>query len=461
MRLPAAIRFPQYSGAVAALLLTGVLHSRAQFAGGGGDGYATAGLRHLPLDGASLLSPAYTATGTGGDGYSRSGQAFVALNGIVPPLQLYTASATGGDGYAFAGRPFIKLDGVTPPAQPYTATTTGGDGYAGAGLRNRAMDGAAEFLASYKGGGGDGYDQRGIEDEYLDPLAAVLVIYSGGSGDGYDDAGLRHVPLGGAALPAVLYTAGDSGGDGYDSNGLRHHAMDGSAAFLELFLSSTNGGDGYDNAGAAFVAMDGQPAAAFAYLGNGGDGYDNDGLVHVLLTPALRLPDDLFAGGGGDGYDTISLPFVQYMGGGAAASGITFAGWLNSRFSGDEIAAGLAGPTVDADGDDLTNLMEFALGSDPRIADATAFGPDFRLSNLTDLGYPGLADRHLTAIVRRNPLALDATLRVEITSDISQWWTVDEIVPVDSVPSTFIVRDQFGIKTAPVRTMRLRATLNP
>ena len=40
--------------------------------------------------------------------------------------------------------------------------------------------------------------------------------------------------------------------------------------------------------------------------------------------------------------------------------------WRSNHFSADEIAAGLAADTLDADGDGLSNLAEFTLGTDPR-----------------------------------------------------------------------------------------------
>ena len=169
----------------------------------------------------------------------------------------------------------------------------------------------------------------------------------------------------------------------------------------------------------------------------------------------------LYAGNQGDGYDSQSLPFVQYLGGGEAASPITFAGWLSSRFSGEEIAAGLGAPAADADFDGLGNLLEYAIGSDPRVADASLLGPRFRLSNLSDFGFPALPDYFLTAYVRRNPLALDAVLSVEASSDLASYWSTGETIVVEAVPTALLVRDRFGVETDPRRSMRLKAALNP
>ncbi|HEX2747885.1 MAG TPA: hypothetical protein VHM91_07805, partial [Verrucomicrobiales bacterium] len=259
---------------------------------------------------------------------------------------------------------------------------------------------------------------------------------------------------------AVLYSATETGGDGYDSDGVRHQPIDGNSAPEVLYSATGTGGDGYDFSGAAFVQINGAPAFALTYLGGAGDGYSTSGFLYVVPNGNLAA-SEAFVGGPGDGYDTKSLPFVQYLGGGTGAAAITFTGWRNSRFSGDEINAGLADPNADADSDGLVNLLEFAIGSDPRVPDAVQFSPDYRLTNLSDLGLPALGDKYLTAIVRRNPLALDATLKIEVSDDTGAFWSTNETVPVDSSPSVFIVRDEFGIREAPRRVMRLRATLAP
>ncbi len=460
MRLPRAIRLLHCAAALTLLAVT----ARAQYTGGvsGADGFAVAGFRHQPLDGALLSSPAYTATVSGGDGYSSAGRTFVPLNGVSLPAALFTATTTGGDGYSTSGRLFVPLNGASLPSQLYTATT-GITVAAGGGLINRALDGAAALLTVYKGGGGDGYDRDGFENRFVSPEAAVLVIYTGGTsgGDGYDVEGIRHAGFGGVAAPVEIYSATETGGDGYDREGLQFVSFDGAAAPAGVFTATETGGDGYDRDGVIFVSLNGAAPDNFAYLNTGGDGFSLSGLRHGALSPAVALPDALYAGAAGDGYDTKSLPFVQYLGGGEAASPITFSGWLNSRFSEEEIAAGLGAPAADADFDGLANLLEYSIGSDPRVADASVFGPKFRLSNLSDYGYPALPDHYLTALVRRNPLALDAVLRVEVSSDLSSLWSTNETILVDSAPSIFLVRDQFGVMSDTHRNMRLRATLNP
>lgn len=460
MRLTEPTRVHRSIGAAAALLLVSALPAQAQYSGGIADGYSSSGLPHLTLDGTTLARAAFTG-GTGGDGYSAAGLRHTMLDGNVLPSSVYTAGNAAGDGYSNSGLPHFTLGGASIPAAPYTATLSGGDGYDSSGLPVRMLNSSSPPLAVFKGGSGDGYDKRGIENRQIDSAAVVLALYRGGSGDGYDAVGVRHIPVSGQSVPAALFTASSSGGDGYDTDGTRFVQLDGASTPAALFTASNTGGDGYDFSRVAYISLDGAGLSEVAFLGNSGDGYSSRGFLHVLLDPAMLPPAALFAGGSGDGYDSRLLPFVQYMGGGGAASGVTFAGWSNSRFSDSEALDGMAEPGVDADGDGMANLLEFALGSDPRVADATLFGPDFRLSNLADLGLPALPDKYLTAIVHRNPFALDTTLRVEVSSDAAAFWSVNETVQVESSSSIVIVRDELGAKTAPRRLIRLRATLNP
>ena len=47
------------------------------------------------------------------------------------------------------------------------------------------------------------------------------------------------------------------------------------------------------------------------------------------------------------------------------------ASWRTQHFSSPEIIAGLAADDADADGDGLKNLVEYALGTDPRVRNAS------------------------------------------------------------------------------------------
>ncbi len=78
--------------------------------------------------------------------------------------------------------------------------------------------------------------------------------------------------------------------------------------------------------------------------------------------------------------------------------------WRSAHFTAAEISAGLASDNMDADGDGLTNLSEYTLGTDPRsfspqpLAIAEAAGNQFTLSfvalRATGDGYTGLTRRY-------------------------------------------------------------------
>lgn len=446
--------------AVAAVMACPALPAAAQFAGGVGDGFGLCGQTFVPLNGGTLPAVVYSTTAPGGDGYAGAGIAFVALAPVSSATAVFTATASGGDGYSGSGLAFAALSGSAVPAVVYAASPTGGDGYAGGGLANLSLSGAPGYLSAYSGGTGDGYDVTEMPPRVIDPAAVSFALYNGGSGDGYDEAGVLYSPVGGGVEASVLYTASVAGGDGYDTRGIQFQPVTPGDFPVAVFTASATGGDGYDSLSAQFISMDGGSLPAELFAGTESDGYAGDGLRHSPLSSPLNGPDVLFAGSPGDGYDVKSLPFVQYLGGEGAAAGITFAGWRFSRFTEGEIASGLAEATADADADGLANVVEFAIGSDPRVADASVFGPQFRLSNLSDLGFAALPQRHLTGVVVRNQLALDASLEFEVTSDVAAGWSTDDIIVVDSAPSALIVRDALSVGDAPVRSMRLRATLN-
>lgn len=459
--MPAALRLWPRALAVAVLASAGAAH--AQYRGGQGDGYSTVSAgSYIRLDGVTGVSPAYFSSVSGGDGYSVAGLGNSVLNGSTLPAALYTSSTAGGDGYDSEGLVFQTLNGAALPAAVFTSSPAGGDGYDAEGVASQTLDGSAAFVASYTGGGtgGDGYDKSGLLGIPLDVNLAFQFIFTGGNGDGYDTDGLIFTALDGAVTDPAPYTATVTGGDGYDVSGLVFSQLNGTVLPVEIYTSSVAGGDGYDASGTSFVNLNGAQAFLVSYMGATGDGYDDEGLRNFLFDAALALPSVVFTGGNGDGYDTETVPYILFMGAGGAAAPLTYTLWRDLNFTDAEVTSGLAADNADADGDGLANLVEYTTGGDPRIADAGIFGPQFRLSDLSDFGRSPLPDKHLTAIVRRDPRIFDATLSVEFATDTSLWNAADAI-PVNEVSSLFIVRDRIGVQEAPRRLMRLRATVNP
>ena len=130
MRLPKAIRPSVRVFALAALSLAGLSSTQAQYAGGPGDGFSSAGVLYLVLDGHSVNSPAYTAGGNGGDGYDSEGLLYARLDGIAPPEVLYRASIGGGmairsaDGCIFPSTEQPTRRNLTRQVSPEVTDTT-------------------------------------------------------------------------------------------------------------------------------------------------------------------------------------------------------------------------------------------------------------------------------------------------------------------------------------------------
>lgn len=462
MRLPAAIR-PWLCALVAAAGFGAAGSLRAQFAGGQADGYAISGVTQVMLDGSATGSPAYFSSGTGGDGYALAGRSHVPLDGTTQPAVPFTATLSGGDGYDTAGLRLHSLDGTTLPSAVFTASLSGGDGYDARGFSSRRLDGAADFSDAYAGSpiGGDGYDRAGLLDAPFDPSLAYEFIFNGGAGDGYDVRGLAITALDGAVPNPSPYVSSGTGGDGYDLRGLALYRLDGAPPVSELYLSSSTGGDGYDRAGMIHQSLSGEPQFVTTYLGAQGDGFDSAGLRNLALDPASLPPVAVYEGNQGDGYHLATAPSIYWLGQDGEAFPMTYAIWRALQFTQEEADAGLDADIADLDHDGLPNLLEYTLGSDPRTPDFAVYGPQIRVSNLSDLGLRPLPQHHLIAIVRRNPRIFDARLAVEVSDDPGSLWDSQGLIPVDSLPSIFIVRDPMSIKTAPRRMMRLRATLLP
>ncbi len=81
--------------------------------------------------------------------------------------------------------------------------------------------------------------------------------------------------------------------------------------------------------------------------------------------------------------------------------------WRLQEFGNDANTPEIAGDTADPEGDGITNLMEYGLGSDPRVA------------SVGDLPLPVIDANHLQLTFHRNTAATDITYIVEGRSDLS------------------------------------------
>ncbi len=120
------------------------------------------------------------------------------------------------------------------------------------------------------------------------------------------------------------------------------------------------------------------------------------GVYRVNVAQLIRRGDEQ---GGGD-------PVIQ-----------TYTGWRNANFTAQEIAAGLAAGNYDYNGDGVPNLLEYALGRDPRAGNGGSGGASLPSVSLT----PGGA---LQIQFNRDGGKTELAYTVEVSSDLQTWTAV-------------------------------------
>ncbi|MFH1497877.1 MAG: PQQ-dependent sugar dehydrogenase [Verrucomicrobiota bacterium] len=108
---------------------------------------------------------------------------------------------------------------------------------------------------------------------------------------------------------------------------------------------------------------------------------------------------------------------------------------------------------ADFDGDGLSNLFEYALGSSPVTADGDAVRP--QLAVVEESG-----ERYLTLTVARDPDAEGLAWLVEASEDLAEptAWTAVETITLTDTPSLLVVRDTVPLSETPRRFLRARVT---
>lgn len=126
----------------------------------------------------------------------------------------------------------------------------------------------------------------------------------------------------------------------------------------------------------------------------------------------------------------------------------SFEVWQLTKFGMEAGNPLLAGDMADPDGDGRSNLMEYALGTDPNEA-----GPANVVFDLEDVA----GTDFLRLTINRNPDAADVTFSVQTTGDPSDpvTWTGADTFIEENTPARLIVRDTVA---GPRRFIRLRVT---
>jgi hypothetical protein len=120
-----------------------------------------------------------------------------------------------------------------------------------------------------------------------------------------------------------------------------------------------------------------------------------------------------------------------------------FDAWRFASFTAPELATpAISGETVDPDGDQLANLLEYGLGLPPKSPNASP----------VILVEPA---NHVTLSADKNPAATDITWGAEVSADLTSW---DPAVIITNNFSNFTARDNILITGAEKRFIRLKVT---
>ncbi len=120
-----------------------------------------------------------------------------------------------------------------------------------------------------------------------------------------------------------------------------------------------------------------------------------------------------------------------------------FDSWRLANFSNFELSIpAICAANADPDGDNLANLLEYALALDPKLASISPVAT-------------GHSDNYLTIISAKNTAATDILWAAEVTADLATWQSV---VPTVNTASDFAASDFLRSDQAPKRMIRLKIT---
>lgn len=126
--------------------------------------------------------------------------------------------------------------------------------------------------------------------------------------------------------------------------------------------------------------------------------------------------------------------------------------WRQDNFGSNAGNAAIAGNLADPDGDGLSNLVEYALATNPLASNVSAVA----VTQAT-VG----AEKYLRLTITKNPAASDVTYSVETTGDLataSSWSSSTGVVETNSA-TTLQVRDSVAMSAAEKRFIRLRVSV--
>jgi hypothetical protein len=125
--------------------------------------------------------------------------------------------------------------------------------------------------------------------------------------------------------------------------------------------------------------------------------------------------------------------------------------WETVKFGNAEPGANLPGD--DADGDGISNLLEYAFDSEPRSPSASPAEADF--AQVGD-------GKYLRLRVPKNPAATNLSYFIEVSNDLQEgsWSSLQTIIEEDEA-THLTVRDHVAVAAGASRFIRLRVVVNP
>ncbi|MDP7306053.1 MAG: lamin tail domain-containing protein [Roseibacillus sp.] len=211
-----------------------------------------------------------------------------------------------------------------------------------------------------------------------------------------------------------------------------------------------------DNDGEQLQILDalGENILEFSYNDVWHDPTDDDGYSLVLLDPATTPVTD---------FDRPANWGVSLTEGGdpgteSTGTSMTYAFWKYQHFTENEMSDPLVtGDSLDLDSDTLGTVLEYGFGRNPRTSDAAE---SYRASIVNDGGTD-----YLAMTFRRQKNSLDLTYLVEVSSDLSDWTTVNTLTgtPVDNGDGTetVTIRDNAAVSPDTPRFGRITVAVGP
>jgi hypothetical protein len=124
-----------------------------------------------------------------------------------------------------------------------------------------------------------------------------------------------------------------------------------------------------------------------------------------------------------------------------------FAQWLDQSGTGNENNQAFEA-TADMDGDGIMNLLEYAVGTNGVIQNASP--------QVVTMA-PVSGDTFLRLAIPKNPAATDVTFTVEASSDLLNWSSAGLVIETNT-SNQLVVRDNVAVTSGVKRFMRVRVT---